>query len=357
MPPEVEVEVVEEEAPELNLEEEPEISNDEILGAIDAELEVLDPDAEAVPVAEGEPEVVPEAEAAPEVIADDVVEPEPDPETVVEPVPEPEPVAEAKPSDEFGSLEEDAPEKTRHRFEAIKEKYDELVTERDAVRSESDTWVKAIEGTGTNPEQFGMAINWLTDLNSKTPEGLERAYATMSNELGVIAKMIGKPAPGVYDPLSEYPDLKQRVDDGMLDEADAHEIIQARATQTLNTSNAEEQSQEAYEKKAYDSALAEVKVLGNQLQATDPLFAQKMPYLEPIITSIVKASPNHPELWKDAVFEAYSKLPATAAVPTAVTPATPNPIRPGGTGPSNATMDTSPGSIDEAVNLALDRGW
>jgi hypothetical protein len=85
------------------------------------------------------------------------------------------------------------------------------------------------------------------------------------------------------------------------------------------------------------------------------MFNQKMPFLEPIINSIVKASPNNPEVWKDAVFEAYTNLPAITAPVTA--PTAPNPIRPGGPGPSSSHMDKEAGTIDEAVNMALERGY
>jgi hypothetical protein len=341
-----------------------EIPNDEIMGAIDAELsedpapelqlEAVEPEAEAEPAAE--PEAEPEAEPALEAEAEAEPAAEPEPEPAAEP--EPELAAASRPSDEFGELEKDAPQKTRDRFETLKAGYDEVVAERDAVRTESEGWVTAIKGTGTNQEQFSIMLEYLEAINSGTHEGKMLAWEYMKNEFETLSQQLGKPATNIFDPLTDHKDLQEKVSEGALSVEDAHELAQARATQLLNASQAKEQASKGQQEQAVQTALADVKTLGEQLKVSDPSFDSKMPYLTPIIQSIVKAAPNNPGGWRDAIFEAYSNLPAMQAAPSVrELPPAPNPIRPGGPGPANSDLNKEPGNINEAVDLALSRGF
>ena len=352
--------------------EEAQVTDAELLAAMDEELAAVEPEEvepdepDSVPETKGsdepddEPavEVEPTPDEKPEAEKAEAAEPEPEPEPKAESKPEekPEAKAEEKPSDEFGTLEDSVPEKTRERFQSIKDKYDLMVAERDAVRSEADQWIEAVTSTGTNPEQFGMALTWLKKLNSRDPKDMEDAYAIMQNELQVLGKTLGKPMPGVYDPLDEYPDLKQKVDEGLMDDAAAQEVAQARAMRKLSESTRQNDQQTADQKKLYDDTLAQVREFGAQLQASDPFFQQKMQYMEPIITAAV-SSGAPPENWLKIIKGAYDKLPnPVAPAPVAKDPV-PDPIRPTGTTAASGGIEKEPGSELEAVNQALERGW
>lgn len=344
--------------PEEKMIEEVEISDDEILGAVETELAAMDEEPPEPPT---EPEPPVEAPATPED-PELVEDPPAEPETPPEPPTEPEPEAEPRPSDEFGSLEKDAPEKTKERFESLKTGYDKVAAERDTLKAERDkivqessVWVEEIRGTGTNPEQFGMAINWLKDLNSGTVEGLTRAYETMVNEAKTIAQMLGKPLGDLYNPINDFPDLAERVEQGSLSEQDAIEIAQSRAGSRLFEKKSEVETQRNTAEQAVTTAKADVKALGEQLRASDPNFAVKMPYLEPIIKAVVQASPNAPHLWKDSIRAAYERLPVVAA-PAPTKPAAPAPLRPGVGGPAGG-LKKEPGNEMEALEMALERGY
>ena len=353
-----------------------EIDNDEILEAVDAELEAVEPDPETDPPPEPEPTDEPEEkpdddDAEVQVSADDAeaapAKPdndEPEPGKEPDPPPEPEPTAEARPSDEFGSLEEGAPEKTRERFGKLKDGYDSVVaerdsviSERDAVKTESDKWVETITGTGTNPEQFGMALNWLKKLNSGRPEDLQEAYNIMNNELSAIAEAIGKPSPG-FDPLTKHTDRKERVEKGLLTEADAAEISQARAAQQLNEGRGREADQETRHKAAVETAMTDVRDMGIRFKAEDPItFELKMPYMTSIVEAVIKAAPNTPHTWPDAIQAAYSKLQVSAPPEPEPGPSIPSPIRPTAANLSGTGLEKEPGNEMEAVNQALERGY
>lgn len=343
--------------------EEIEVSNEELLGAVNEELTDVSTDyakSEVPDEKDGEDDAGEEvAESKPEE-AEPEAEPasEPEPEAKAEPEPEaPAEAAAEQPSDEFGSLEESVSEKTRERFETLKTRYDEMVAERDQIRGEADQWREAIVSTGTNPEQFGMALSWLQKINSGKMEDLHDAYSIMQNELAAVAKAIGKPVPGTYDPLTEHQDLKQRVDEGLLSEADAQEIAAARAAQNFNNVQSAAQREQETKQNDIQAALQDVRDLGAELQKSDPLFQQKMPYLEPIIASAVNSGAP-PANWRRMIEESYRKLPAVPQVKPEPKPVpTPDPLRPTGATPSSGDMDKQPGSAVEAIDQALARGW
>jgi len=347
------------------------LDDDDLIAAIDEGIADADvKPSEPEPAAETpSPEVgvEPESESGTEPEPDAEGEPEPDavetpkPKKDPDPAPEPQsdegtkPAVPERPSDEFGALDKDVPEKTKERFEAIKSKYDALIEERDTVKAESTKWVETITSTGTNPEQFGMALEYLSAVNSGSRSGMEKAYSFMQEEMRVLAQALGKQAPGVYDPLSEHADLKERVDSGMLDESDALELVQARAAQRFDAASEKTRSEETQKQSMTNNALAEIRTLGEQLRSRDPFFQAKMPYLKPIIESVVAAG-GPPSGWVAAVERAYRALPMPTIQPTApAAPHAPNSIRPG-TG-MGAGLTKEPGSAMEALDMALERGY
>jgi len=373
-----------------------EISNDEILAAIDGDFSGVAPEGEAEIKPEGEekpevkvegepegeikPEIKPEDEEKPEVKAEGEEKPEVKPEGEEKPEvkaegeekpevkaegeekPEVKPEGEEKPSDEFGVLDENTPEKTRERFEAVKGKFDDLVTERDAlieerdeVKAESDGWVNAIAGTGTNEKQFNMTLDYLTAVNSGTPAEMQRAYDIMEGELKVLGQVLGRTAPG-HDPLTEHKDLQERIDSGSLEEKDALEIAASRATTKLNAVHSENQDNNSRQQVVLNTAYSDVKALGAQLKTANPIeFNAKFPYLETIIKSAVDSG-SPPENWTAMIKNAYEAMPMPTVVATKKAP-TVNPLRPGQTDTASSDLNKEPGSILEAVNQSLARGW
>jgi hypothetical protein len=331
----------------------------DLLAAVDTELSAIaeEPELPKEPPAD-EPPAAEAAGSVPEPVVEDG-EAQPKGTEPADAAPaaaaEPDKPAEEKPSDQFGALDKDTPEKTRERFQTLKDGFDKLSVEHEKVRQEADGWIAAITSTGTNPQQFALTMQYLTKVNSTNPADLEEAYNIMQGELKALGKVIGKAAPGVYDPLDEHGDLKKRVEDGMLDPADAAEIIKARALSRMSASQRQQQQQTQTQEAARQQALAGLTTFGQTMRSSDPLFAAKMPYLESILESVI-ASGIPPDRWLETVQRSYAKLniPAPMATPK---PTAPNPLRPTGTSPASSSVQKEPGSIAEAVNLALDRGY
>ena len=198
--------------------------------------------------------------------------------------------------------------------------------------------------------------DYLSAVNSGTVEGLQRAHEIMSNELSVLAKALGKSAPGLYDPLADHADLRDRVQDGKLSEADVHELAEARASTKLVTAQDSLKTAQGKEQTVIKNALEQVKTLGAQLKAADPTgFDTKLPFLETIIKSAV-SSGSPPDRWVSMIQEAYLALPAINPAPKPVDPkpAVPDPLRPGNIHASG-DLDKEPGNVMEAVDAALAR--
>lgn len=297
--------------------------------------------------------------ADPEV--DPPADPPVDPEKPADPPPaDPPPPPEEKPkrpSDEFGELPADVPVKTRERFEALKTKFDERTNELENERVErqhyekaANEWLTVVKSAGS-PDQFGRALQYLHDVNEGSPESLERAYTAMKGELEVLAKALGKPAPG-FDPLEAHPDLKAEVEDERITKERALEIAEARSrakvAEVHGTRKTESQTRQAQ----VATAVEELKALGVELQKSDPHFKAKYERLELAINEIVETRP--PSEWAARVRTAYERVPAPAVAATPAAPRVPNALRPGGS-PGGAAVTKPPANVLEAVEEGMRR--
>lgn len=256
-----------------------------------------------------------------------------------------------KPSDQFGDLPEGTKKETTERFQSMKVKFDDQAGELDRVTKQNTDWMETIQATQATPEQFGMALSYIQDINSGTPESLERAYETMNSELKVLAQLLGKEAPGV-DPLDAHPDLKKKVDDGFIDKTDAMEIASARAQLNLNKQNEINAGRKTDDNVAYQTGLEDIRVLGQELNASDPVaFKAKYPFLKSIIKAVVSSGAK-PASWASSIKTAFNEM----EIPVQSAPGKPqkavNPMRPSGTG-GHSGSEKEPGSVLEAVNQAL----
>ena len=263
------------------------------------------------------------------------------------------PSDDAKPSDEFGELPQDVKAETRERFNGLKTKYDEVVQRATVAEETAAKWHETIRSTGASPEQFGMVLQALKDVNSGTPEGLRRYYDALSAELAPVAKLLGIEAPGV-DPLADHADLLERVENRALEREDALELARARAHGRLQETSQATTRQQEQAQQAHDQGMAAVTALGQQLRAADPAgFAAKLPFVTPLIDQVVANLP--PSQWVSAITQAYATMPAPAPAPAPPAPAgpvVPNGIRPG-PGGSAGNLDKKPGSALEAMDFAL----
>jgi len=313
-----------------------------VLDAIDEGLQLSEPPKPVEPEPEAKQEQDPDSPPAPEIELEAAEEKEPEEKETKEelaagepeaetgtPVPEGEgdPAApkseekeeekpevevkkqgDEKPSDEFGELDEDAKPATKERFATMKTRFDEVSEELNHVSAQNEAWMNTIQRTGASPDQLGASLEYLQDINTGTPESLERAYETMQNELKVLAKALGKEAPG-YDPLESYPDLKQKVEEGYIDKEDALEIAGARTKANIQEIRPEPQTTTPeQEREAGTQALAQ---LGARLRSEDPMYDKKIPVIKQIVEDVVTSGAS-PDTWVKLVEKGYKRIDGSA---------------------------------------------
>lgn len=214
-------------------------------------------------------------------------------------------------------------ERTQKRFRELSERASEAESLRDRAGKVTD-WEQTIERTGTNPQQFGATLLYLTDINSGDPARMNRAYDTMQAELQFLGQKLGREAPG-FDPLSAHPDLAEKVRSGDLERAAAVELVQHRQRGVLQTEHQQNQQRVSQAEQAQNQALGEVAVMGQQLRAIDPQFEQKIAFLAPTMEIVQATLP--PAQWAAALKQAYDRLPTIPAAAPAVAARPNNPAR------------------------------
>jgi len=209
----------------------------------------------------------------------------------------------------------------------------------------ADELESAISETRATPEQYGQAIKYLALVNGGA-EGMAQAYEIMQAELAVLAKALGREAPGIHDPLAEHDDLREEVESGDISRKRALEIASQRAAAGLSQAQAEAQRQQAESKLAYDRAIADLNALGAQLKASDPHYSTKIAALKPTIALIREHCP--PNQWAARTQQAYSQLVIDA--PAAPLPP-PGPVR--SVPASGVAMVAEPKSAMDALEMGL----
>lgn len=310
----------------------------------------VDPNAEVDPLApkEGEEQKTPEQIAAEAEAAEAAKkEGEVDPNA---------PKPDAKPSDQFGELPKDVKAETRERFNTMKTAYDELSAKHEAAVERSTQWEKTVESTGASPEQFGTMLGYLKAVNGGDRAGLERAYDMLSEEVKVIAQALGKPMPGIFDPLelAENADLKKRVDAEDLERADALELAQARAAKKIDNAATQTRTQADDEQRIVDTALSDIRTFGAERKANDPAYQAKMQAIKPAVDVIIASLP--PSKWVEAIKDLYQRTAVTAAPKPRITTPVPDPLRPSGNPVGAGGVNKTPGSALEAMEMALGTG-
>lgn len=333
--------------------------------AADADTPPAD-DPAAAPPADGQPPATPQdgappADGQPPAAAED--EPQPDADTEAE----------------ITAL--GLKEKSAERFRGMAAEIKELAPLREAMKAAGiedvaklpdvvkraeagDFLFEEISKTGTSPEQYGMALDYL-GLIGKAQQGdlvaAEKAYEVMGKEYAALAKMLGKEAPGIHDPLANHQDLRAEVEAGDLPRARAVEIAgqRDRAAYTGNVERQRTESQQAAEQ-AEQRGIQWLQQFDAEMAQEDPSYAAKRPQLNEAVRQIREQ--YHPSEWAQRTALAYARIQApAAAAPAVAAPAAPvqprpGPVRPSGPRPAMdpttfaSPMDALEYGIQQATN-------
>lgn len=268
-------------------------------------------------------------------------------------------------------------DKTAERFRTLASEVKELAPIRDALKAAGiedvaklpdvvkraeagDFLFDEISKTGTSPEQYGMALDYLT-LIAKAGQGDttagEQAWQYMSKEIAVLAKMLGKEVPGVHDPLANHKDLAAEVEAGDLPRARAIEIAgqRDRSAYTDNVQRHQDDTRKAMTQ-AQQDAFAGLQAYDAEMKSTDPSYLAKREILHAHVNEIMANYP--PREWERRTAIAYAGISLPAAPAAApVAPAQPATPRPGPLRPSGPRPAMAPQAFDnpmDALNFGIE---
>ena len=255
---------------------------------------------------------------------------------------------------------------------ALKRETKERIKTLIGMVQEKDEKLKAVEGnytfimqeikqTQASPEQYAQALDYLRLVNSDSREDKEQLLEFLQRETISIAKMIGKPVPGV-NMLEGHDDLIQKVGAGKLSIEDAQEIAasrEARNFQSRKTQMTREQQRVTAEtQREIASARAGLTALEQQLMR-DPAYPTKKAILVKTLKPVFARIP--PRDWVSTFRRAYNEL-AVPAAPSVPTP-TPTPrATPTGGGGGNTPLRAQqpaggarhePKNLLEAINAGV----
>lgn len=187
-------------------------------------------------------------------------------------------------------------------------------------------WVGHVVNTGASPEQYGMTLDYLSDIGAAGRGDMaaaERAFEKVMGEAKALAEMLGKPLEGIYDPLDGHDDLKALVDELAIPREKAIEIARDRQVARTLQQGREASTEQARAQQDVDAGIDSLIQLDAHFRQNDPGYEQKRPVLNAMVANIRATLP--PSQWAQATQQAYASIPAMAAPQTATTPQAPKP--------------------------------
>lgn len=253
---------------------------------------------------------------------------------------------------------------TKERINTLIGMVKENTTKLEAVQRDRDDILNAIVETKATPGQYGQALEYLKMVNSPNRADREQALDFMQREIAALARMLGKPVPGV-NMLEGHQDLIDEVSTGRLSPERAQEIAGARNAHQFQTLEARaNQDHERHTRAQAEARNAGVKALndlGAQLKAADPVAyeAKRAVLVSSLKPVFAKIPPNE---WAATFKRAYDALPAPA-VPRVVppTPIAKSPGTPAGGGGNTPLRASNPAgaaapapkSLAEAIDIGI----
>jgi hypothetical protein len=234
-------------------------------------------------------------------------------------------------------------------------RWKEVIAERDSFREDAGRFRQVssfMERHGLSAEEVGEGFDVMAKLKSGDPAAMEEARAYFERGLAQLNAALGAVLPD---------DLREKVENGLIDEDTAKEVAQARATAALRTKQvesrdaAETQAEQQRELTARAQAMATaVDAEEQRLKASDPDYAKKAELVRTTCLAIVHETGKKPATEAEAVQlvkDAYAKVNAqlSAVVPK------PRPMKTTTPHGSSAPTIKEPKTLLEAVQAGLAR--
>lgn len=272
-----------------------------------------------------------------------------EPEAVAE---EPKEEAKEEVKPEEPENEDEPPEgiskKAQERFRSMVTKVKEKDAEIENLRSDLGGIRKLMQETGGKPEDFSMSFEYIRAIRSGD---YGQARSILEDQIKQLTIATGQSFNQV-DPLSQFPDLRERVNAYQMDEQTALEMARHRAAQNEQMQAQQQYQQRAqseqYAAQAKQHAIAEIDRLGAEWAKTDPDYAMKEGMITRQAQMIAKQFP--PQQWPAQVKLMYETISSMPVAPKPVS--TPAPLRASG----QSAGARQPSSMLEALQNGLGYG-
>ncbi|MGI9301185.1 MAG: hypothetical protein ACR2RB_00550 [Gammaproteobacteria bacterium] len=209
--------------------------------------------------------------------------------------------------------------RAKERFTRLVDTNKTLTGERDEFRGQAEAFTTLFRDIGGTNDQVAGALNFV---KLESAGDLEGALRLIDQKRADLAVRLGRPVEGI-DALAKHPDLKQAVDDVLMDEGFARELAmrreqasalqgeaQARA-QADSAAQAQTAQNAAYQGQV-NAAVAAVEAQERRWSETDPHFQLKIDRMKPQIANIAQTYP--PDQWAGQINTLYDMLSGMAAM-------------------------------------------
>ena len=249
--------------------------------------------------------------------------------------------AQAAPADDdITKMPEGLGAKAQERFQKLANGIKERDAQIEEARSQLSYVQQTFQQHGVKQEQFEQAVGVIGMLNRGD---YRSALKVLDEQRRQIALQIGEPLPGV-DVLSDFPDLREKVDGLLMSEADAAHVASLRRQQQQHQQAQQAQRQQFEQQQASQQAFAQgqaaVDAWAKRAAATDLDYPAIEKILLPKIGALLEGVP--PGQWARIVQTQYELIKESGATfrRPAPTVTTPDPLRPAGSG-AGASKPTS----------------
>lgn len=267
-----------------------------------------------------------------------------------EPAKEEQASEEEKPEAEVTPENEDEPpegisKKAQERFRSMVTKVKEKDAEIERLSNDLGGIRKVMQDTGGKPEDFAKTFEYIKALNSGD---FQYARTILEEQVRQLSVLTGKPF-GEVDPLSQFHDLRERVNAYQMDEQTALEMARHRSTQQAQDNAYQQMRQQQESQQAFtqvrQQAISDIDRLGTEWARTDPDYKFKEQIINKRANEIASQFP--PQQWAAQVKLIYQTLSSVPLQKEVVN--TPPPLRSSGQSAGNR----QPGSMLEALQNGL----
>jgi hypothetical protein len=213
----------------------------------------------------------------------------------------------------------------RPTWDEVNQRFDPVI----ALAKQAQTYQAILTETRSSPEQAGQMFKMLGDYNSGVPERQDAAIDSLYAQLKYACNQRGRSMPAI-DPIDNFPDLKEQLENGEVTRAGADEIMRARSagrvTETQRKVQADTDKAASERKAAVDAAMNDIRAFDASVKG-DPLYNQKLPMLQSLVDRL-KRTGVHPSKWAEEIRIGWRELRVEAPRPAPAKPA-PAPMRAG----------------------------